>query len=107
MNWKEEPEPEWSWRYSAKCSGQDTEIFFPPRNKTLYKPIADKAKAICYGKDGYSECPVRKECLLDALGRDEEHGIWGGMSHRERNALLRKWERAGKGLTLKEFIWRL
>jgi hypothetical protein len=33
---------------------------------------------------------------------DEQHGIWGGMSHRERNALKRKATKAGK--TLKEWI---
>jgi WhiB family redox-sensing transcriptional regulator len=107
MNWTEENDPEWSWRYQAKCAGIDTEIFFPPRDRSLYKPIADKAKAICFGKDGSSECPVRKTCLVDALERDEQHGIWGGMSHRERNALIRRWKKSGKGRTLKEFVWNL
>ena len=45
-------EPTWAWRYSAKCRGEDTEIFFPPRDKALYKPIATQAKAICWGKTG-------------------------------------------------------
>ena len=79
------------WDKHAKCKGMDTEMWFPPRDKKLYKPIADIAKAICYGKDGTGpECPVRKECLLFAISIDEQHGIWGGMSHRERNALQRK-----------------
>jgi hypothetical protein len=26
---------------------------------------------------------------------DEQHGIWGGMSHRERNSLKRKADKAG------------
>lgn len=88
-------EPEWSWRYDAKCRGEDTEIFFPPRDKALYKPIADKAKAICWGRDGRPPCPVRRECLVEALENDELHGIFGGMSHRERNAFVRKIERTG------------
>jgi hypothetical protein len=33
---------------------------------------------------------------------DEQHGIWGGLSHRERNALKRK--AAKVGLTLKEWV---
>jgi hypothetical protein len=32
---------------------------------------------------------------------DEQHGIWGGMSHRERNALKRKAKR--EGLDLKQW----
>ena len=100
-------EPEWSWRYEAKCAGTDTEIFFPPRDKALYKPVADKAKAICLGKDGGSVCPVKKNCLLDALRRDEQHGIWGGMSHRERNALVRRWAKSAKKQTLEDFVWSL
>jgi WhiB family redox-sensing transcriptional regulator len=105
MNWNDEPE--WSWRYEAKCAGIDTEIFFPPRDKALYKPVADKAKAICLGKDGGPVCPVRKTCLMDAMKRDEQHGIWGGLSHRERNALVRKWEKSDRTLTLEEFVTSL
>ena len=91
-----------SWRYKAKCRGIDTNIWYPPRDKEQYKNIADKAKAMCYGKDGLPECPVRKECLLYAEKMDDTHGIWGGMSHRERNALKRKAARAG--LTLEEWV---
>ena len=92
----------WTWRYEAKCRGVDTEIFFPPRDKALYKPIADQAKAICWGKDGNAPCPVRKECLKEAIVNDELHGIFGGMSHRERNAAQRKYKK--QGLTLDEWI---
>lgn len=68
-----------------------TELFYPPRDKRLYKPIADYAKAVCNGRDGRPPCAVRVECLLYALRREEANGIFGGMSHRERNAFLRKW----------------
>lgn len=54
------------------------------------------------GKDGTPECPVRIQCLLDAIDRDELHGIWGGMSHRERNALIRKAERAH--MTVRKYL---
>jgi len=92
----------WSWRYSAKCFGKDTELWFPPRDKAKYKTIADQSKAVCFGKDGQPECPVRLQCLLYADSMDEQHGIWGGLSHRERNALKRK--AAKVGLTLKEWV---
>ena len=90
------------WENHAKCQGLDTEFWFPPRDKAKYKDIADKAKAICLGKDGKPECPVRKECLLYALKMDEQHGIWGGLSHRERNALQRKATR--NKMSVKEWI---
>lgn len=95
-------DPDWTWRYEAKCRGEDTEMFFPPRDKALYKPIADKAKAICWGKDGRPPCPVRKECLKEAILNDELHGIFGGLSHRERNAAQRKIKKLG--LTLDQWL---
>lgn len=88
------------WRHRAKCLGTDTELFYPPRDRHRYKGIADRSKAICNGKDSRPPCDVRIDCLLYALRRDEEHGIWGGMSHRERNALLRKWRSRVKRLDL-------
>jgi hypothetical protein len=113
-------EPEWSWRYDAKCLTQDTtyiytdedgepqvgDIFYPPRDKALYKPIADKAKAICWGTgDGDPECPVRKECLLYAEQMEDTHGIWGGLSHRERSHLLRKFKALRlKNKTFKQWV---
>jgi hypothetical protein len=100
------------WREGAKCRDIDpgvvmtlrvefpqwnpkestTELFYPPRDRALYKPIADEAKAVCNGKDLRPPCPVRDECLLDAIAKDDPHGIFGGKSHRERNALVRKLE---------------
>jgi WhiB family redox-sensing transcriptional regulator len=101
-------EPEYAWRYRAKCSGADTDLFYPPRDKNQYKIIAEQAKAFCFGETGKVHCPVRKDCLWDAISRDEPHGIWGGLSHRERNALIRKWKKTQKKtkLSLKEFIFR-
>lgn len=104
-------EPDYVWRYDARCRGKDetTLIFFPPRDKEQYKVLATQAKSFCFGETGKNPCPVRKECLWDALKRDEPHGIWGGLSHRERNAYERKWQRLKKNkktkLTLKEYVF--
>ncbi len=109
-------DPKWEWQYSAKCRATDhtaatarfnlkpnqaTELWFPPRDAEIYGPMADYAKGICKGTKGSPECPVRFECLLEAWNNDEEHGIWGGFSHRERNALMRKLER--KNLTIMDY----
>lgn len=99
-------DPTWAWMYQAKCAGtvtgEEDDYFFPPRDKAEYKAIADKAKAMCNGLDGNPVCPVRVRCLKYAIDTNEEHGILGGMSHRERNALKRRYESAG--MTLDEWI---
>lgn len=93
----------------AACANiSNPDVFFPPRDKALYKTIADEAKTYCFGKNGQPACPVRKACLWYAIECETEHGIWGGLSHRERNALVRKWQRQYKGtMTLKEYIFQL
>ena len=95
-----------SWRYSAACEDQDTEVFFPQRDRRTYKIVAAQAKTFCHG-DGEDRpvCPVIRDCLWMAIRDDEEHGILGGMSHRERNALVRKWQKKFRHeMTLEEFI---
>jgi WhiB family transcriptional regulator, redox-sensing transcriptional regulator len=95
-----------SWMDTAACLNlPNPDIFFPPRDKVLYKQTADKAKEYCLGTAETAPCPVRNKCLLYAIESDETHGIWGGLSHRERNALVRKWQRQYKdSMTLKEYI---
>lgn len=44
----------------------------------------NKAKQLC------NTCPVRTECLAEALDNQIEWGVWGGMTERERRALLRR-----------------
>ena len=42
------------------------------------------AKQVCMN------CPVIAECLADALDNRTEFGVWGGMTERERRALLKR-----------------
>lgn len=44
----------------------------------------NQAKQIC------RTCPVRTECLAEALDNQIEWGVWGGMTERERRALLKR-----------------
>jgi WhiB family transcriptional regulator, redox-sensing transcriptional regulator len=44
----------------------------------------NRAKQVC------SSCPVRVACLAEALDNEIEWGVWGGMTERERRALLRR-----------------
>lgn len=43
-----------------------------------------EARTVCTG------CPVRPECLADALDSRTEFGVWGGLTERERRALRRR-----------------
>ena len=43
-----------------------------------------RAKQVC------KACPVRTECLAEAMDNQIEWGVWGGMTERERRALLRR-----------------
>ena len=43
-----------------------------------------KAAAIC------RHCPVMRECGADALDNRVEFGVWGGMTERQRRALLKE-----------------
>ncbi|NED99231.1 WhiB family transcriptional regulator [Phytoactinopolyspora halotolerans] len=66
------------WMSQAACrSAEPDELFVPGAAQ-------NRAKAVCFG------CPVRTECLADALDNRTEFGIWGGMTERERRALLRR-----------------
>ena len=42
------------------------------------------ARIVCLG------CPVIAECLADALDNRTEFGVWGGMTERERRAMLKR-----------------
>lgn len=44
-----------------------------------------QARAVCFG------CEVRMECLADALSSQVAFGVWGGLTERERRALLRRY----------------
>lgn len=47
-------------------------------------PAQREAREVCLG------CAVRLECLADALDSRVDFGVWGGMTERERRALLRR-----------------
>jgi WhiB family redox-sensing transcriptional regulator len=71
---------EWTqeWASQARCSSQDPDALFV-RGKAQHD-----AKAVC------KTCPVLAQCLAEALDNRTEFGVWGGMTERERRAILRK-----------------
>lgn len=65
------------WTVHAKCQGM-TDALFPEAAEQK------RARLLCMG------CPVRSECLAEALDNRIEWGVWGGMTERERRLLLRQ-----------------
>lgn len=67
------------WTAQALCAQVDPELFFPALGAN-----GVAAKRVCM------KCPVRIECLQEALERDEEYGIFGGLSRNQRAKLRRE-----------------
>lgn len=73
------------WQYRAACRGPQSTIFFPParlERRPDKRRREQRAKAIC------AECTVRPDCLNYAVRIREQHGIWGGLTEKERRSLL-------------------
>jgi WhiB family transcriptional regulator, redox-sensing transcriptional regulator len=67
-----------SWVSKARCSAADPDELF------VRGAAQQKAAVIC------RQCPVILECRADALDNRVEFGVWGGMTERQRRALLKQ-----------------
>lgn len=67
------------WMDDALCAQVDPERFFPEQGQSTRD-----AKSVC------AACDVRAQCLEYALRNNEEHGVYGGLSERERRQLRRR-----------------
>ena len=80
------------WVLVAACRGKEN-LFFPPdddqESRVERKAREAKAKSIC------GTCPVRAECLDEAMRSSERFGIWGGMTERERRSVVARARMAG------------
>ena len=72
MTWNED------WASLAQCRQRQPDELF------VRGAAQNDAKRLCAG------CPVRTECLAEALDNEIEWGVWGGLTERERRAILRK-----------------
>jgi WhiB family transcriptional regulator, redox-sensing transcriptional regulator len=68
----------YDWAARGACRSTDPDSLF------VQGAAQNRAKTVCMS------CPVRTECLADALDNRIEFGVWGGMTERERRALLRR-----------------
>ena len=66
------------WRHSARCRDEDPDTLFV--QGAQQRDVREVCRA----------CPVRTECLAHALDNRIRFGVWGGMTERERRALLKR-----------------
>ena len=66
------------WATRAVCAKSDPDTLF------VTGAAQREAAKLCSG------CPVKTECLADALDNRIEFGVWGGMTERQRRALLKR-----------------
>ena len=80
----------------AKCAEiEDKDLFFPD-NRTQEAERLHQLKAIC------ASCIHEKECLEYALEKQITHGIWGGSTPADRDAVVAKGkDYAFKGMALR------
>ncbi len=66
------------WTAGAACASVDPDQLF------VTGAAQQQVKRVCSG------CPVKIQCLADALDNGVDVGVWGGMTERERRALVRR-----------------
>jgi len=70
-----------NWRVRAVCRSEDPELFYPVSSSGhVYAAQVERAKAVC------RRCPVRAECLSEALASPQD-GVWGGTTEAERRQI--------------------
>lgn len=67
-----------SWVAKALCRSADPDELF------VRGAAQRKAAVIC------RHCPVMQQCAADALDNQVEYGVWGGLTERQRRAMLKE-----------------
>ena len=70
------------WRVAAACQFAEPDLFFPISASDRNSNQVDAAKAVC------ASCLVRRECLEFAVGTQQMHGVWGGLTEEERYRVI-------------------
>lgn len=78
-----------AWLKDAQCRKEKADLnLFISKNDDEPEPPYPSKEALRY----CDVCPVKKECL-DAALRNDEDGIWGGLSEHQRRQIKRKYQR--------------
>jgi WhiB family transcriptional regulator, redox-sensing transcriptional regulator len=75
----------------AACTSQPRLFFGPEGEGIAARRIRERhAKTICW------DCPVRTECLADAITRNIPWGVWGGMGEKDRERYMGRLRTVGR-----------
>lgn len=70
--------------YVEVCSTRDPEVMFPGDD------LPNDAPAVVAAKEACSACYFRAQCAELAIERREPHGVWGGLTFKDRQAIIRQ-----------------
>lgn len=78
--------PEESWTSRAACAGRTAGAGTGGDPDAMFVQGAAQraARTVCFA------CEVRMECLVEAFETGMEFGVWGGLTERERRAMVRQ-----------------
>lgn len=86
--------PGFDWHERARCAGTGLESYFgkddAKNQPSLSLRDLRRAQTVC------RDCPALRDCFVHSLthaGKGESHGIWGGMSGRQRKPILKALEK--------------
>lgn len=83
----------------AACKDKGVDMFFVdegPISDVHIRNAITRAIALC------NLCPVQDKCLMIAVNNDEEFGIWGGFTSKERKKIFGKKSIVKKKITIEE-----
>jgi WhiB family redox-sensing transcriptional regulator len=66
------------WVSDGLCAQTDPEAFYPEKGKS-----PESARGVC------RRCPVQPECLEWALDSNQQYGVWGGTTAKQRQRMRR------------------
>ncbi|MEU6295276.1 WhiB family transcriptional regulator [Streptomyces erythrochromogenes] len=86
------------WAEDARCSGRDTDMFFPRGDGPQSEPMETVERlglSLVRPLNLCAACPLTTaaRCLVESLRNDEEFGIRGGLIASERSALRASWQK--------------
>ena len=74
------------WRKQAACAGAPIETFIFHDDVKYSKTTKLKALEYC------NSCPVKQDCLRFAYNNNIQHGVYGGLTPRERRRFRFQWK---------------
>ncbi|MFE0582297.1 WhiB family transcriptional regulator [Streptomyces sp. NPDC058874] len=86
------------WAENARCSGRDTDMFFPIGDSPQAEPMETVERlglSLVRPLNLCAACPLSTaaRCLIESLRNDEEFGIRGGLIASERSTLRASWQK--------------